>query len=96
MALAREKAQCLGGGAHPYDALLDEFMPGTSVASCDALFGAVQASLRALIDGALELQQALPDPLSREISFPEEAQKTLAWEMVTALIAACAALGVYY
>ena len=85
MALAREKAQCLGGGAHPYDALLDEFMPGTSVASCDALFGAVQAPLMALIDGALELQQALPDPLSREISFPEEAQKTLAREMVTAL-----------
>ena len=82
--LAREKARCFGGGAHPYDALLDEFMPGTSVASCDAIFAAVRAPLIALLDRALELQSAFP-PLPQKLRFPEEAQKTLAREMVAAL-----------
>ena len=83
--LAREKSRCFGGGAHPYDALLDEFMPGTSVASCDAIFGAVRTPLGGLLDEVLALQDPLPDPTLQELLFPEEAQKTFAREVVAAL-----------
>lgn len=82
--LAREKAHCFGGGSHPYDALLDEFMPGMSVASCDAIFGAVRDPLVALLDRALEAQEAQSDP-AWTVRFPEEAQKALSLEMLKAL-----------
>lgn len=39
--LNKEKARYWGYKEHPYDALLDDFMPGMTTAKCDKLFDAV-------------------------------------------------------
>lgn len=45
VALKREEAALLGYEAHPYDALMDEYEPGATVAMVDKLFEGVKSSL---------------------------------------------------
>ncbi len=47
--LNREKAIDWGYKEHPYDALLDDFMPGMTVAKCDKLFEAIKPQIIGLI-----------------------------------------------
>ena len=47
--LNREKARYWGYEQHPYDALLDDFMPGMTAARCDALFEAIKPHIIELI-----------------------------------------------
>lgn len=47
--LNREKARSWGYKEHPYDALLDDFMPGMTVAKCDKLFEAIKPQIIELI-----------------------------------------------
>lgn len=47
--MSREKAQLLGGGAHPYDALLDLFEPETTTTELDTLFASVKTEISALL-----------------------------------------------
>lgn len=47
--LNREKARNWGYKEHPYDALLDDFMPGMTVAKCDSLFEAIKPQIIELI-----------------------------------------------
>jgi carboxypeptidase Taq len=47
--LNREKARYWGYKEHPYDALLDDFMPGMTVANCDKLFETIKPPIIELI-----------------------------------------------
>jgi len=47
--LNREKAKNWGYEEHPYDALLDDFMPGMTVARCDRLFEIIKPQIIELI-----------------------------------------------
>jgi carboxypeptidase Taq len=47
--MVRKKADLIGGGAHPYDALLDEFEPGTSTKQVDAVFSELKAAIKTLL-----------------------------------------------
>jgi carboxypeptidase Taq len=47
--LNREKAKDWGYEEHPYDALLDDFMPGMTVAKCDKLFEIIKPQIIELI-----------------------------------------------
>lgn len=53
LALKREEAASLAEGGDLYDALLDEYEPGASSATLDAMFGALRPRLVALRDRAL-------------------------------------------
>jgi carboxypeptidase Taq len=56
VALKREEAQAVGYPAHPYDALLDEYEPGTTTAELTALFADLAQQLVPLV------QQLTNDP----------------------------------
>jgi carboxypeptidase Taq len=47
--LNREKAKSWGYEEHPYDALLDDFMPGMTAAKCDRLFEIIKPQIIELI-----------------------------------------------
>lgn len=47
--IAREKAELLGYAAHPYDALLDEYEPGTTSAEVKAVFDGLEDGVADLV-----------------------------------------------
>jgi carboxypeptidase Taq len=66
----------------PYEALLDEYEPGGTVAAIDALFDDLEGVLPGLIDGALARQARLGPPLPLEGRFPAETQRQLGVELM--------------
>lgn len=52
--LNREKARYWGFDQHPYDALLDDFMPGVTTAKCDELFETIKPHIVELIVKIIE------------------------------------------
>lgn len=71
--LSRQKAQCLGYKAHPYDALLDQYEPGMTSAEVDRVFGELRTGLVELVQYIKGRPQVDDSPLRRD--FPEEGQK---------------------
>jgi carboxypeptidase Taq len=71
--LNRERISAIDASRHPYDVLLDEYDPGTSVASLRAMFGRLQPGLTELITAI----QARPQLPAVEASFPIEAQRRI-------------------
>jgi carboxypeptidase Taq len=63
-------------GKSPYEALIDQYEPGASVAAIDRLFNEISAFLPDLIEGALTCQAATPSA-SISGTFPEETQRRL-------------------
>jgi len=83
IALVRDKAGLLGQalGLTPYDALIDEFSPGLTMAEIDTVFRALGRRLPALIQEAIDLQAArLPLPLTGR--FPVSKQRSLVAELM--------------
>ena len=80
---AEAKSQSLG--VSPYDALLDEFDPGSSAARIDRVFGALGSYLPGLIDEVIEKQAGEDPPLPLDGPFPLEAQRQLGQQVVRAL-----------
>jgi carboxypeptidase Taq len=77
--IATVKAERLG--TSPYEALLDQYEPGASVAEIDRLFDEIAGFLPDLIEGALNRQAVLPSaPPSGP--FPVETQRRLAMRMM--------------
>jgi len=68
-------------GTSPYEALLDQYEPGASVALIDRLFDEIAGFLPDLIEGALDRQAALPPPIISG-SFPVEKQRGLATRLM--------------
>jgi carboxypeptidase Taq len=84
--LVRDKAALLGQarGLAPYDALVDGYTPGISVADIDTIFKALSRKLPGLINQAIEVQAAhAPVPLAGK--FTVARQRTLAVEVLKAL-----------
>lgn len=75
VALKREEAAAVGFIDHPYDALLDEYEPGTTAADVRAVFADLTAGLVPLIHQAAGVAPAA-DVLARD--FPVDRQKLFA------------------
>jgi carboxypeptidase Taq len=73
--LAREKADLLGWKEHPYDALLDQYEPGTTSAEVKAVFDGLEAGVAGLVKTLRARPQVRNDFLSR--SYPREVQEAL-------------------
>jgi carboxypeptidase Taq len=74
--VAAAKADALG--ASPYEALLDQYEPGTSTAVIDRLFGEIEAFLPELLDQALARQARRSLPPALHGPFPVLAQRRAA------------------
>jgi carboxypeptidase Taq len=79
--LKREEAACIAAGGDPYDALLDDYEPGTSAEEVAAMFGAMRGRLVALRDRALGASR---QPQTLEGHFGHDAQLRLARDVATA------------
>jgi carboxypeptidase Taq len=79
--VAQAKAQRLG--VKPFEALLDRYEPGGSVAMIDRLFGELAAFLPDLIEAIIERQGAVPLPPNPSGPFPVAAQRRAAERLIT-------------
>jgi len=80
VALRREEAACLAEGGDAYDALLQDYEPGTNAAEIAALFDRMRPRLVDLRARLAEVE--MPAPLSG--SFPKAAQLALSEEIAAA------------
>ena len=71
--LAREKAELIGYIDHPYDALLDEYEPGTTSAEVKAVFDGLEAGVADLVRRIAARPQVRNDFLTR--NFPRDVQE---------------------
>ncbi len=81
VSLRREEGAALAAGGDVYDALLQDYEPGTTAAEIDALFGELRAGLVPLRERALEAAKSLP---TLDFTFPEEGQLALSSELASA------------
>ncbi|RYY95732.1 MAG: carboxypeptidase M32 [Chitinophagaceae bacterium] len=81
--LKKEEAGVLGYGAHPYDALLNEYEKGATVAQLDAVFGELLPRLKALLDELLARPAADDTVLRRH--YPADTQWQWSLELIKAL-----------
>lgn len=73
------------GASSAYEALLDSFSPGLSVATVDREFGALEKALPALIREAVQKQEQAPAPLPLQGTFPWAQQEELCRRLTKAL-----------
>ncbi len=81
--VAAAKAERLG--VKPFEALLDRYEPGGSMAMIDRLFDEVAAFLPDLIEAVLARQAALPPPADPPGAFPVAAQRQAATRLMAAV-----------
>src|SRR5579863_372470 len=81
--IAAAKADAFG--TSPYEALLDQYEPGGSVALIDRLFGEIAGFLPELLDAALARQAARPAPPSPRGPFPVATQRRAATALMAAI-----------
>ncbi|UUX51957.1 carboxypeptidase M32 [Nisaea acidiphila] len=72
-------------GCSLYDALIDSYEPGGTMAWIDPIFATLKTELPALMDGILAHQAAGPAPLAPEGPFPAAKQKALGEKVMAAL-----------
>ena len=86
LGLMRTKAKCYGvpAGGELYDALLDEYEPGTTEAALVPLFASLRAELAPLVQAAAD-SSVVVDEAPCKGSFPAEAQRAFAVEVATAM-----------
>lgn len=83
--LNREKARYWGYQEHPYDALLDDFMPGMTVAKCDKLFDLIKHRIIELIEEIKNSNQTASKNIYGSGRYAEERQEELVKNITTAL-----------
>ena len=79
--LLREQIACLGEADHPYDLLLSEYDPGSTVASLQPMFSRLAGALGEVIDAAEQRSR----PPALELTLPLDAMKAVNQRVVTAL-----------
>ncbi len=77
VSLKREEAAAVGFKAHPYDALIEEYEPGTTVAELKALFAGLTKELVPLVRSIADSPKK-PDPSVLHRDFPIDRQKVFA------------------
>jgi carboxypeptidase Taq len=80
---AEAKAEALGTTS--YEALLDAFEPGGSVARIEALFAELEAALPPILEAVLERQARSGDPVQPHGPFPVDAQRRLSHRVMETL-----------
>ncbi len=85
--LVRESAAAKSAllGCAPYDALLDEYEPGSSAARIDTVFDHLAAFLPEFLSRVLDRQAAAPPPLAPQGPFPAAVQEALARRLMAAV-----------
>ncbi|MBX7095333.1 MAG: carboxypeptidase M32 [Flavobacteriales bacterium] len=68
VALKRREAELLGYSEHPYDALIDQYEPGTKTSDIDRLFADVKKELKPFIDELLKKKEPREDFMYRNYS----------------------------
>jgi carboxypeptidase Taq len=81
--LKQEEAQLKGYVAHPYNALLNDYERGSTVAQLDQLFGGLEPKLKALLQ-TVQIQQQ-PSTQFLQQHFPKAAQMSWGNALVEAL-----------
>ena len=84
LGLQREIAAIKGDhlGTSPYEALLDQYEPGGSVATIDRLFDQIAAFLPDLLEAVLARQAALPPAPAPAGPFPVDLQRRLGMQLM--------------
>jgi carboxypeptidase Taq len=82
MVLARALADALGWSAHPYDALVNLYEPGETLASLRTLFGRLRPELKRIL-AAAQARPAARDVLCGD--FPPEKQMALSAHLAAAI-----------
>jgi carboxypeptidase Taq len=82
--LEREIAAIKAGhlGSSPYEALLDQYEPGGSVATIDRLFDELSRFLPDLLEAVLTRQAAFPSPPAPSGPFPVELQRRVGMQLM--------------
>ena len=83
--LNKEKAKYWGYKEHPYDALLDDFMPGMTEAKCDKLFDVIKPEIIKLIKEIKDSNDTTPKDIYDNFSYPEDKQAELTKNITSAL-----------
>lgn len=79
--LCQKKAELIGYEAHPYDALLDEFEPGMTVAMLDDIFGSLKPKLISLVK-KITSKESKTHAFDCEGIFPIDKQKELSHDVI--------------
>ncbi len=79
--LIRQQVACLGEAEHPYDLLLEQYDPGSTVASLRPMFSRLAGELSGVIDEAI----ARPRPPALSLHVPLEPMKAINRRVVSAL-----------
>ena len=82
--LKKQVAECIGYDAEPYDALMDEFEPGSKAAEIEILFSDLREQTVPLLTRILDAPQK-PDPSILTRSYPRDQQEALSRKMAEAL-----------
>ncbi|VVB71140.1 Thermostable carboxypeptidase 1 [uncultured archaeon] len=83
--LNQEKARYWGYKEHPYDALLDDFMPGMTMAKCDKLFDVIKPRIIELIKKINESSETPAKKIYGVATYPEDRQETLIRNITSSL-----------
>jgi carboxypeptidase Taq len=82
--LNKEKAKYWGYKERPYDALLDDFMPGMTVSECDKLFDVIKPRIIELITKIKDSSET-PKKIYGNASYPEDKQAEFTKNITSAL-----------
>lgn len=72
MAMQREISAAIGGGAHPYDAMIGQFEPGMTLAELRGLYQRLKTALVPLIQRAQAAPQPKVDFLTEAFPIPQQ------------------------
>jgi carboxypeptidase Taq len=81
LSLTRQQVACLGTAEHPYDLLLSEYDPGSTVATLRPMFSRLAGALSEVIDDAI----ARPRPPALSLHVPLQPMKAINRRVVEAL-----------
>jgi carboxypeptidase Taq len=82
--LKRREAECLGYADEPYDALLEDYEPGTRTRDLAELFAALRGELTGLLAAIKQSRRRLKTAILRR-SYPAERQQAFVMEVAGAL-----------
>jgi carboxypeptidase Taq len=83
--LNKEKARYWGYKEHPYDALLDDFMPCMTVTKCDKLFDVIKPRIIELITKIKNSNETAPKKIYGHATYPEDKQAEFTKNTTSAL-----------
>ena len=83
--LHKERARYLGYKEHPYDALLDDYMPGMTVEKCDKLFDVIKPQTIELIKKIKESNETASKNIYGNAVYPEDKQEEFTKNLTSSL-----------